>query len=332
MTGDGKGRHSDSIAEGDRDAARTVLSMRGLRPDNPLGFLAALGSLRTLSDIDAAAGWEMRWSRECAEIRRRDGRLITEKGVAVDIAERLGRQDSPLGLPYPMKGDTDKHRKTYEDFLRDLSQSIDVASKKGDTASARRLLDFKACIACRNTHSGKAGGKATDRVAESQFRMVSGNATLFSIVSKIIEKGGAGPDSIHSSLFEPWPYLDNGYSLNWDPTLTGRNHASSPSAPESAFSPSVHGANRVAFEALTLYPVVDDGRAIQTTGWDGAKFTWPVWGGFAGLDEVRGILSTGYEKIGADEREQMGITLYTATKIRIDSGGKQKRLSSARPA
>ena len=329
MTGNGERRRSDMRKAGDSEGAQ-VLAMRGLRPDNPLGFLAALGSLRTLSDLDPAAGWELSWSGDCAEIRRRDGGAITEDGVAGEIAGQLGGIRPPLQLPYPMKGDKDKHREAYRAFHKCLSLDIRAAMKNGDMASARRLLDFKACIACYNPHSERARGRTADKVVENQFRMVTGNTTLFNTVSRIIDAGGARDESIRSSLFEPWAYTDDGYSLNWDPNLAGRNHATAPSAPESAFNPSVHGANRVAFEALSLYPVVDNGKAIQTVGWIGATFTWPVWDGFAGLDEVRGILSTRYEEYGADERAQMGIKLYTLKKISIDSGGKQKRLTSAR--
>ena len=328
MTSDGV--HSDDILAGGHDDGTAVLPMRGLRPDNPLGFLAGLGSLRTLDDIDPDAGWELRWSPECAEVRCRDGRPITEAKVAVDISERLKDAGSPLHLTYPMKGSDDQHVEEYDRFLEKLSE--DIVSKLGsaDMASARRLLDFEACIACRNPHSGKGPGKTMNKVVESQFRMVTGNTTLFNTVSKIIAQSGASQGSIRASLFKPWSYLDDGYSLNWDPNLTRRSHATSPSAPESAFNPSMHGANRVAFEALSLYPVIDDGRAIQTVGWKGNKFTWSVWDGFAGLDEVRGILSTDYEKFEADERAMMGITLYSLKKISIDSGGKQKRFTSAR--
>ena len=256
---------------------------------------------------------------------------MTESGVATEIAERLGHIDSPpLCLPYPMKGDKPKHKDVYCDFRCKLSKDIDRAMNNGDVALARRLLDFAACIACYNPHSGKGRGKTTDKIVENQFRIVTGNTTLFNTVSKIIENEGSSPTSIKASLFEPWSYLDDGYSLNWDPNLTRRSHATSPSAPESAFNPSMYGANRIAFEAMSLYPVIDDGRTIQTVGWSGREFTWPVWNGFAGLDEVRGILSTKYEDFGPDERAQMGITLYSSQKISIDSGGRQKRLTSAR--
>ena len=327
----GIGGHPDEGSAADPGKEMQVLAMRGLRPDSPLGFLAGLGSLRTLSDIDADAGWELRWGPDCAEVRRRDGRMITEIGVAKEIAGRLGMDDPLLELKYPMKGDKDKHVCDYEDFRSKLTELISGLGKE-DAASARRLMDFEACIACWNPHSGKGSGKTTDKVVETQFRMVTGNTTLFNTVSKIIGAGGAGVESIHASLFRPWRYADDGYSLNWDPTLAGRSHATSPSAPESAFNPSVHGANRVAFEALSLYPVFDDGRRIRTVGWSGTEFTWPVWDGFAGLDEVRGILCTGYEEYGADERAQMGIRLYRLQKINIDSGGRQKRLTSAQPA
>lgn len=326
-----KAMHSDTLSEVRSDAETHVVSMHGLRPDNPLGFLVGLGSIRTLSDHDAAAGWELLWGPDHAKLRRRDGQPVTKEGVAKEISDRLGRAEPLLNLKYPKKGDKEKNAEDYEKFSNGLSNVVDAALKNDHVASARRLLDFQACIACYNPHSGKGYERVKDIVVENKLRMVTGNTTLFNTVSRIIEKDGAGSSSIYASLFEPWTYLDDGYSLNWDPNLSGRTHATAPSAPESAFNPSMYGANRIAFEALSLYPVVDDGREIQTVGWTKKEFTWPVWDCFAGMDEIRGILSTDYKKFKADELTRMGIKRYSSEKIDIDYGKKQKRFTSARP-
>lgn len=305
------------------DENTSILSLRGLRPDNPLGFLAGLGTLRTLSDLDPNARWELRWVPECAVIRRNDGQVTTENGVANAIANALGRTDPLLKQQYPMKGDKD-HVDVYKKF-QEFFENIDGATHDGGYAHVRRLLDFGASIACLNTHTRKN----KSAVVETKFRLVSGNATLFSTVDHLTKVVRNNPDTIRMSLFEPWTYTDDGYSLNWDPTLTQRSHAKSPSPPATAFNPSVYGANRIAFEALSLYPVIDDGWSIQTVGWNKNVFTWPVWDGFAGLDEVRGILATSYDHLDEDARAQIGLTLYSSNRINIDSKGRQKRLTTA---
>lgn len=59
---------------------------------------------------------------------------------------------------------------------------------------------------------------------------------------------------------------------------------------------SVQGANRLAIEALPLFPTVAVGKQLHTTGFRGQRAsdtycTWPIWTCPATLDVVRNLLS-----------------------------------------
>ena len=56
------------------------------------------------------------------------------------------------------------------------------------------------------------------------------------------------------------------------------------------------GANRLAFEALPLFPVAPAAGSARTTGFSGTRssdtfWTWPVWEPAADLDTVRSLLA-----------------------------------------
>lgn len=88
-------------------------------------------------------------------------------------------------------------------------------------------------------------------------------------------------------------------SIRWDPAddsryaTRWRNPSGDPARKRSG---SVLGANRLAFEALPLFPCFAAGERLATTGFiplDRAPhFTWPVWSAAWGVDAVRSALSS----------------------------------------
>ena len=58
-------------------------------------------------------------------------------------------------------------------------------------------------------------------------------------------------------------------------------------------------------------------------------FYWPVWKEFAGLDEIRALLSMDYEHFKQQELERIGVDVYCSNKI-VLSSKKHFRLSPGR--
>ena len=298
------------------NAEPDVVSLRGLRHDNPLGFMAALGTLRTLDDAEPDAGWEMRWNPD-AEIRR-SGECRTARGsknaeddVVDTLSRHLGAPDPLFRTQYPMAGKNPENVDAYNNFMR----IANTLSKEDNQALIRRKLDFAACIVCRNNH---AKNPHDYKIVESKFRFVVANTTLFKNAQKLAEVVRNDREIIRRSILEEWDYLDDKTSMDWDPVSLHRTHAKSISDPSGSFNPSMHGANRLAIEALSLYPTINDARGVQTVGWDSNKFTWPIWHEFAGLDEVRGLLAARYDSLSDEELCRIGIELYYSTKVVVN--------------
>lgn len=102
---------------------------------------------------------------------------------------------------------------------------------------------------------------------------------------------------------------------------------------------SVWGANRLAFEALPIFPAIPTERGLRTTGFRTAadrthEFTWPVWSGYAGLDTVRSLVALRAIQQDAPDRAElqaMGIDeVFRAMRVRIGQGANFK--VSFRPA
>jgi hypothetical protein len=115
------------------------------------------------------------------------------------------------------------------------------------------------------------------------------------------------------------------YALRWrDPSVGG------------AYS--VWGANRLAFEALPLFPIMPAETGPRTTGFRtlnrAHEFTWPIWTQKVSVDTVRSLI--GLRELGNEIPDRallrpMGIEdVFRAQRIRIGQGANYK--VSFRPA
>ncbi len=296
------------------------LILHSLYPDNPFNFLVSLGTIRVLDMIEPKSEWELRWNTN-AEIRCKDGKEPTEEEISDLLAEHLGKDDplfEPQDIDYGgiMKGKNKKDSKStkankYDQYNEFMGFIMDLIMNKIDSnnfSSKRRLYDFAASVAFPDK----------EEIKDSLFRFVTGNATLFGNANKLVGEIERKKEGIHTTLFKEWDYLDDGVSMYWDPISLLREHALLIFDPVPSFNPSMHGANRLAVEAISLYPTLYDGKHVRTIGWNDKKFVWPIWEEFAGLDEIRGILSTDYSKFKPEELDKIGLELYSSERITKD--------------
>jgi len=89
-------------------------------------------------------------------------------------------------------------------------------------------------------------------------------------------------EDVQEALFGPWRYAHTGVSMRWDEADL-RLHAYRAEAPTKTLPPGVRGANRLAIEALELFPVVAATRGVQTSGFirrgSLVWLRWPLWTG-----------------------------------------------------
>ena len=251
----------------------------GLTGDNPLAFLAAVGTLRAATQVWSGDSPRMAWrslsGRWQPVLRVR--RAWSPDELCTDLAQHLS--GSLSALP------------NWDD--------VPVASQEF-TALARQALHQDAASPGTLDACGWLGSEAEFNGAEepirvTHFKMVSGQQ---SFLEYIRELGRVTTDAhLRHALFETWAYADDKPSLRWDPAEDRRYALRDSNPSDTAKNPimTVRGANRLAVEALSLFPVIPACKAPITRGFfrDESRtnyLTWPIWSDWTGIDAVRSIL------------------------------------------
>ena len=257
----------------------------GIDGANPLGFLAALGTLRTLAgNVDT---FRLHWTKHANAWRPV---LTTEKAIEPDdLVEQL---HSKLAASIPGNvfslGDNPS---VPLDVFRAYAKTAVQAAFDGN----RTRADYAAAFAGEFPPSDK-----DDRVPDTALRTMSGagHQHFIKFMRNFIEQ--TRPGHLHKALFETWRYDDpiQNMTLRWDPSDDSRYALrwSDPSGdPDRKSIGSMWGANRLAIEALPLFPTLPTRRQLETTGFhtEGARrthWTWPIWDEPVGLGTVRSLL------------------------------------------
>ncbi len=255
------------------------IELKGLDGGNLLGFLAALGTFRALSAASTDAEVRMRWQRkggwmpviECAAISDEDALLdLLEPGVCgSDSANEAWNIGNDLTL-------------TTEAFA-------DVLVKH--SGSERSTLDFLAAFGSEAVGSGPK----KDQMTDTEFRTMSGagHQHFLGFMRELAKE--TGREHLRRCLFKIWAYGDGRPSLRWDPA-DYRPHALRAQDPSGDPIKTMRGANRLAVEALPLFPTVPVGRSVATVGFEdrngAAEVSWPLWSDSLELASVAALLAS----------------------------------------
>ncbi|AHF92471.1 hypothetical protein OpiT1DRAFT_01055 [Opitutaceae bacterium TAV1] len=103
-------------------------------------------------------------------------------------------------------------------------------------------------------------------------------------------------ENLHETLFGPWEFRDEEFSLRWDPE-DDRRYALRWANPATDKTTVVRGANSLAIEALPLFPTMPTSTQLATTGFVGKKsndtfWTWPIWNAPIGIDVCQSLLAS----------------------------------------
>ncbi|HOO45805.1 MAG TPA: hypothetical protein PLM29_06230 [Deltaproteobacteria bacterium] len=281
---------------------RHFLVLNGINGSNPLGFLATIGTLSVASRFrkNARLSWNviegawrpLLWNCYADQTSFLEELFSEIEKASMDVF-RLEKK-----FPY------ESHQ-----FLTHLRNFFDAA-----TFNDHRSVNFLAAFGSEIlTNKGKK-----DLFASTDFCMVrSGDSAgqgLLSYANAINEDFKKDKECLNRALFETWDYKDEGYSLRWDPSEDQR-YALRWDDPSPAKKKTMLGANRLALEALPLFPSVPVEGKLRTTGFNKTKdrevyFTWPIWSCELSLYSVRSLLSLAElykEKPDRIKLEQMGI-------------------------
>ncbi len=282
---------------------RTTVELPGLLAHSPIGFMAALGLLRVLSEdhrLDVRLGW-------------RGGHAVLQgidRGELIQVLQThmAGRHRAP---EWNWR-DTTK-RVTPEEFQGAL------ASMAGDA----RARSFLAGFVLPAILDGNGF------LSSTRLDMTSGRQQLLADLRRLAEalqEPGAARRAFQRALFGG-PYEAQS-SYGWDPAAV-RRHALEAKAPTTSKPPGKPGLVWLAAESLAWHPMRPwDGRAYTTgcerLGGDWVYF-WPIWSGCLDAVTARTLRQLSHDQV----RRLPGVTACWASTF--DSSGQYGALLPARP-
>lgn len=258
--------------------------LSGIDGANPLGFLAALGTLRVLSTDPADV--QLLWKKHANAWRP-----VLTMEEAINKEALVEHLHAKLATSIPVDvfalGDNPS---VPLDVFRPYAQ----ASAKAALDGHRTRADFAAAFA--GEHPVDKDGKVPDTALRTMSG--AGHQHFLKFMRNFIEQ--VRPEHLQKTLFDAWRYDDpvQNMTLRWDPSDDSRYALrwSDPSGdPDRKSIGSMWGANRLAIEALPLFPTLPTHRQLETVGFhtQGARkthWTWPIWNAPAGVDTVRSLL------------------------------------------
>jgi hypothetical protein len=135
-----------------------------------------------------------------------------------------------------------------------------------------------------------------DEIDDTAFRTMSGagHQHFLQFMNELARSTTAA--QIKESLFGPWSYQDTQFSMRWDPE-DDRRYSLRWGNPSSDPAKNVRGANRLAIEALPLFPTMPNATHLATTGFVGQKsnntfWTWPIWDAPISIEVCRSLLAS----------------------------------------
>ena len=302
------------------DGAGLLLS--GLDGGNPLGFLAAVGTLRTVALIEPTSDWRMTWvGREAMWLPQISSQhAITPKALIELLMRALRLESTP-------EFDFAKNLRVSPETFGEVAREAQCRALKND----RRYADFTAAFGCETLTTDKC------EIQDTGLRTMSGagNQHFLGTMKQLVRETSAS--DLLRSLFMPWTYPDRKLGLRWDPH-EDRRYAlrwANPSLGDGV--PTMRGANRLAIEALPLLPTVPTGKRLETTGFTRNDrtdwFSWPIWGSTIGIDVVRSLLALAGTQRPEPDRPRLYargvVEIYRSRRI---TNGKYRNFSPARPA
>lgn len=297
----------------------------GLDGGNLLAFLAALGALRTTTLAWPSAEVRMRW------VAVHGGwHPVLSVACQIDKATFLVSMDGQLQKMrnHPALAIGDDLNYTVEAFRKFCIQaqsSVDIP------LTSSIFADFLACFASDGITEEKK-----DQVADTAFRTMRGAGHQHFVKTMRDLADSTTKDHLEKCLFHAWGYDDVGLTLRFDP-MDDRRYALRWKEPSKDPGKTMQGANRLAIEALPLFPVQPVGNKLKTTGFtsrprQGTFFRWPIWEGDLTVDVVRSILGLAELQGGESSRQklrQKGIVeIFQSQRITL---GKYRNFSTATP-
>ena len=294
----------------DREDKGLLLS--GLDGSNPLGFLAAIGTLCACVQADSSNSWRLRWTvQEGAWAPVLVGsEAYSEHDLARRLADSLHSNSTP-------EFDFAQDLNITPSMFRELVRQAQCQAK----AQNRRFADFMAAYGCESLKTEDKKG-----IQDTALRTMSGQGHqhFLGTMKKLTEETRA--EHLHQALFGRWKYPDEKLGMRWDPQ-EDRRYALRWGKPSGSPTKTMRGANRLAIEALSLLPSVPSQGRLRTTGFfmeekNSPFFTWPIWEDALRADVVRSLLALSELQRPTPNRDHLRgtgiVEVYRSQRISVD--------------
>ena len=286
------------------------ITLTGLHGDNPLAYLAALGTLRLLSTSfpNVRLGWirKSQWLPVLSGLNDLDAAQLSQA--------LIGLASAPLDLFKILGKDITAPPNVFRTFAEQSVATSNLSSHAG--------ADFAASFGNELRLHDKL-----DRIQFTSLCFITGSGHQHFLGTLADLRAQVQPSHLADSLFNTWTHQDRGLSFRWDPS-DAREYALrwNDPGPEGVWSQ--WGANWLAFEALPLFPSQPTTKYLETTGFRESKqfedFTWPIWEAPLSCDTVKSLVGLKQlcdEDIDRGELIQMGLTeIYRSQRVRIGAG------------
>lgn len=258
------------------------IPLTGINGASPLGFLAALGAFRVAQEIHAAR-IAMSWAPVGGAWR--PVLLTPNETTPESLVDGL---DSYL-------------RARAESPAFTVAKNIKMRATNFRPHSVEALKHWFADSNSAWTAFAAAFGSdgVTDdkgEIEDTAFRTMSGagHQHFLQFMNELARCTTAA--HIQEALFGPWLYQDTQFSMRWDPE-DDRRYSLRWGNPSLDPAKNVRGANRLAIEALPMFPTMPNTSQLATTGFVGYKsndtfWTWPIWDTPIGIDVCRSLLAS----------------------------------------
>lgn len=261
-----------------RKETMSTLVLPGLDGSNPLAFLTALGTLRTLTLMNPGDVVRLGWRMESGAWRP----FIESDQISLSKADLCEQMADWLSDPpqLPLFESIGNNLTLSPEAFASLARSA-VANGTADPNALASQADLAFLTAFGSDATHQPHSKDRSQMQDTALRTMSGagHQHFIEFMRHII----ANTDSsqLRSTLFECWRYEDEGRGANlrWDP-IDDRRYAMRWKNPSADAAQSMRGANRLAIEAIPMFATAPMKNHLETTGFRTRKGTfwyWPIW-------------------------------------------------------
>ncbi len=269
----------------------TELVLTGLEGRNPLGFLAALGTLRVVADATKQRGSEPRLYWKSVGTFRPVLVADIERDALVDLlaADAASFEEEPAILLEYRKGEGKVARDLkpppggFSTYLRSLVEDYLRSGATGVARSLALAAAFATDVATDNNGNTKP----------TALHFTAGQQEFLGMV-RALQRDVQRVD-FEEALFGPWRYARSLPVLQWD-NSRAVDYALRAGDPSKEKKQGVPGADWLALRGLAFLPVAPRGDRVATTGcrggWKTGAFRWPMWTSGIGCRVVSSLLTS----------------------------------------